>query len=693
MKVSAHLTGPPGESSVQFRLRSSYQPRGDQPAAIDQLVRGIDAGEKHQVLLGVTGSGKTFTMAKVIEAVNRPALVLAHNKTLAAQLYHEFKSFFPDNAVEYFVSYYDFYQPEAYVPSADVYIEKEATINDELDKLRMSATRSLFERRDVIIVASVSCIYGLGSPEAYYGMLVMLEKGQHTSREALLRRFVDIQYDRSEDLRRGTFRVRGDMIEIYPTYEDNGYRIEMWGEQIDALRQIDPLTGEVRAGQEDLTRVPIYPKTHYVMPTEQRERAIVTIYEELEWWKKELERAGKFVEAQRLTQRTLFDIEMMRTIGYCHGVENYSRHLSGRLPGEAPPTLLDYVPQDYLLFVDESHQTIPQVRGMHAGDRSRKETLVNYGFRMPSALDNRPLTFEEFEHRVNQVLYVSATPGPYELTKSGGGFIEQVIRPTGLVDPEVEIRPVKGQVDDLLEEIRVRAERNERVLVTTLTKRMAEDLSEYFTEIGVRCRYLHSEVETLDRIKILRDLRRGEFDVLIGINLLREGLDLPEVSLVAILDADKEGYLRSATSLIQTMGRCARHISGRAILYADTRTGSMNQAISETNRRREKQLAYNQENNITPESIVKSVDMELARIVEADYVTIPIDEAALDTATASVKSEQQLAELLKQLEGQMREAAKKFEFEKAAQLRDRIRSLKQRDLAGLYSTEKASAAS
>jgi excinuclease ABC subunit B len=678
---------------VRFKLRSNYQPRGDQPAAIDQLVRGVEAGEKHQVLLGVTGSGKTFTMAKVIDAVNRPALVLAHNKTLAAQLYHEFKSFFPENAVEYFVSYYDFYQPEAYVPSADVYIEKEATINDELDKLRMSATRSLFERRDVIIVASVSCIYGLGSPEAYYGMLVMLEKGQHTSREALLRRFVDIQYDRSEDLRRGTFRVRGDMIEIYPTYEDNGYRIEMWGEQIDALRQIDPLTGEVRAGQEDLTRVPIYPKTHYVMPAEQRERAIVSIYEELEWWKKELERAGKFVEAQRLTQRTLFDIEMMRTIGYCHGVENYSRHLSGRLPGEAPPTLLDYVPQDYLLFVDESHQTIPQVRGMHAGDRSRKETLVNYGFRMPSALDNRPLTFEEFEHRVNQALYVSATPGPYELTKSGGVFVEQVIRPTGLVDPEVEIRPVKGQVDDLLEEIRIRAERHERVLVTTLTKRMAEDLSEYFTEIGVRCRYLHSEVETLDRIKILRDLRRGEFDVLIGINLLREGLDLPEVSLVAILDADKEGYLRSATSLIQTMGRCARHISGRAILYADTRTGSMNQAISETNRRRDKQLAYNKENNITPESIVKSVDMELARIVEADYVTIPVDDVALDTATANVKNEQQLAELLKQLEGQMREAAKKFEFEKAAQLRDRIRGLKQRDLSGLFSTEKASAAS
>jgi excinuclease ABC subunit B len=671
---------------MRFKLRSTYQPRGDQPTAIDQLVRGIEAGDKHQVLLGVTGSGKTFTMAKVIEALDRPALVLAHNKTLAAQLYHEFKSFFPENAVEYFVSYYDYYQPEAYVPSADLYIDKESTINDELDKLRMSATRSLFERRDVIIVSSVSCIYGLGSPEAYYGMLVLLEKGQETSREAMLHRFVDIQYERSEDLRRGTFRVRGDIIEIYPPYEDNAYRFEMWGNQIDAIRQIDPLTGEVRTGQEDLTRVSIYPKTHYVMPAEQRERAIQTIYAELDWWKKELERQGKFVEAQRVTQRTMFDIEMMRTVGYCHGVENYSRHLSGRLPGEAPPTLLDYFPQDYLLFVDESHQTIPQTHGMHGGDRSRKQTLVDYGFRMPSALDNRPLTFEEFEHRVNQVLYVSATPGPYELTKSGGAFVEQVIRPTGLIDPEVEIRPVKGQVDDLLEEIRVRAARNERVLVTTLTKRMAEDLSEYFAEIGVRSRYLHSEVETLDRIKILRDLRRGEFDVLIGINLLREGLDLPEVSLVAILDADKEGYLRSATSLIQTIGRCARHISGRAILYADRRTGSMEQAISETYRRRDKQLAYNKENNITPESIVKSVDMELARIVEADYVTVPVDDVALDAAAANVKSEAQLAQLLSQLESQMREAAKKFEFEKAAQLRDRIRTLKQRDLAGLFSS-------
>src|ERR1700694_2916100 len=670
---------------MKFKLHSNYQPRGDQPAAIEQLYPGLEAGEKQQVLLGVTGSGKTFTMAKLIAQANRPALVLAHNKTLAAQLYHEFKGFFPENAVEYFVSYYDFYQPEAYVPSADIYIDKEATINDELDKLRMSATGSLFERRDVVIVASVSCIYGLGSPEAYYGMLVMLEKGQQTSREALLRRFVDIQYERSEDLRRGTFRVRGDIIEIYPTYEDQGYRIEMWGDQIDALRQIDPVTGEVRAGQGDLSRVPIYPKTHYVMPQEQRDRAIVSIQEELWWWKKEMEKQGKFVEAQRVVQRTMFDIEMMRTIGYCHGIENYSRHLSGRLPGEAPPTLLDYVPQDFLLFVDESHQTIPQVRGMYHGDRSRKQTLVDYGFRMPSPLDNRPRASEEFEHRTNQVDNVSATPGPYELTRSAGVFVEQVIRPTGLIDPEVEVRPVKGQVDDLLEEIRQRAEINERVLVTTLTKRMSEDLAEYFAEVGVRCRYLHSEIETLERVRILRDLRRGEFDVLIGINLLREGLDLPEVSLVAILDADKEGYLRSATSLIQTMGRCARHIEGRAILYADRRTGSMNQAIDETNRRRTKQIEYNKENNITPMSIIKSVDMDLARIVEADYVTIPVDDVALDAATSNVKNEEQLAQLLQQLETQMREAAKKFEFEKAAQLRDRIRSLKRRDHAGLFS--------
>jgi excinuclease ABC subunit B len=667
---------------TNFKLSSDYQPRGDQPQAIAQLTEGIAAGDKHQVLLGVTGSGKTFAMAKVIEKMDRPSLILVHNKTLAAQLYHEFKSFFPQTAVEYFVSYYDYYQPEAYMPSSDVFIEKEATTNEELDKLRMSATRSLFERRDVIIVASVSCIYGLGSPEAYYGMMLMLEKGQSISREAMLRKLVEIQYERSEDLRRGTFRVRGDMIEIYPPYDDTGVRIEMWGSQIEAIRRIDTLTGEILTSPAEITRMPIYPKTHYVLPAAQREHAIQTILEELEWWKGELAQKGRIIEAQRIEQRTRFDIEMMRTIGYCHGIENYSRHLSGRLPGEAPPTLLDYVPSDFLLFVDESHQTIPQVRGMFHGDRSRKQTLVDYGFRLPSALDNRPLTFEEFEHRVNQAIYVSATPGPYELTKSGGVVVEQVIRPTGLVDPEVEVRPVKGQVDDLLEEIRVRAKRNERVLVTTLTKRMAEDLAEYFSEVGVRCRYLHSEIETLERVRILRDLRRGEFDVLIGINLLREGLDLPEVSLVAILDADKEGYLRSATALIQSMGRCARHIEGRAILYADTMTDSMKLAIGETNRRREKQQAYNIEHNITPHSINKSVDMQLAAIVEADYLTVPVDESAID----EIANEDDLRRAIEQLETQMREAAKKFEFERAASLRDRIRSLKQRDLGELFAS-------
>jgi excinuclease ABC subunit B len=666
---------------MNFKLMSDYEPRGDQPQAIEQLTRGIEAGEKHQVLLGVTGSGKTFTAAKVIERANRPVLVLAHNKTLAAQLYSEFKNFFPQNAVEYFVSYYDFYQPEAYIPASDTYIEKESTINDELDKLRMSATRSLFERRDVIVIASVSCIYGIGSPEAYFGMTLAVEKGQGTAREALLRKLVDMQYQRSEDLRRGTFRVRGDRLEIYPPYEDNGYAIELWGAQVESIRQIDPLTGAVRSGQNDLPKLTIYPKSHYVMPAAHRERAIKTILEELDWWKPELEKQGKYAEAQRVWQRTMFDIEMMRTIGYCHGIENYSRHMSGRLPGEAPPTLLDYFPQDYLLFIDESHQTIPQLHAMYHGDRSRKQTLVNYGFRMPSALDNRPLNFEEFEHRTGQVLYVSATPGPYELTHSAGVVVEQVIRPTGLVDPQIEVRPVKGQVDDLLEEIRKRAERNERVLVTTLTKRMSEDLAEYFTETGVRCRYMHSEIDTLERVRILRDLRRGEFDVLIGINLLREGLDLPEVSLVAILDADKEGYLRSATALIQTMGRCARHVEGRAILYADRMTGSMAQAIEETSRRRAKQVAYNEANGITPMSIIKSVDMKLAAIVEADYVTIPAE----DFDDVDITSEAKLGEVLAQLDVQMRDAAKKFEFERAAALRDRIRTLKQRDLSGFFS--------
>ena len=673
---------------MNFKLARDYEPRGDQPLAIAQLVRGVTDGERHQVLLGVTGSGKTFTMAKVIEKINRPTIVLAHNKTLAAQLFHEFRSFFPQNAVEYFVSYYDYYQPEAYVPSSDTYIEKEATINDELDKLRMSATRSLFERRDVIIVASVSCIYGLGSPEAYYGMLLVLEQGQSIAREAILRKLVEIQYVRSEELRRGTFRVRGDMVEIYPPYDDLAVRVELWGDRIEAIRKIDPLTGEIRSADGEISRLPIYPKTHYALPVDRRERAIQSIYEELDWWKAEVERKGKIVEAQRVVQRTLFDIEMMRTIGYCHGIENYSRHLSGRLPGEAPPTLLDYFPSDFLLFIDESHQTVPQLHAMYHGDRSRKQTLVDYGFRMPSALDNRPLTFEEFEHRTSQVVYVSATPGPYELTKAGGVVVEQVIRPTGLIDPPVEVRSVKGQVDDLLEEIRVRAQRNERVLVTTLTKRMAEDLAEYFTEVGVRCRYLHSEVETLERVRILRSLRRGEFDVLIGINLLREGLDLPEVSLVAILDADKEGYLRSATSLIQTMGRCARHLEGKAILYADTMTDSMRQAIGETNRRRAKQEAYNIEHNITPQSIVKSVDMQLAAIVEADYVTVPIE----DVAEGDITTEEQLTRTIAQLEAQMREAAKKFEFERAAALRDRIRDLKQRDLGLVTAPASAAAA-
>ena len=655
-----------------FRLGIDYTPRGDQQAAIDALVRGLKEGEQHQVLLGVTGSGKTFTMAKVIEKLGVPALVMAHNKTLAAQLYQEFKTFFPHNSVEYFVSYYDYYQPEAYIPSGDVYIEKEATINDELDKLRLSATRSLFERRDCIIVASVSCIYGLGSPEAYYGMLLMLEKGQKIAREEITSRLVDILYERHEgDFKRGTFRVRGDVIELFPTYDDLAYRISLWGDEIESLEQVDPLTGQVK---QTYLRLPVYPKTHYVMSEETRHDALRSIENELQWWKAELEKQGKRIEAQRIFQRTMFDLEMIKQIGYCHGIENYSRHFSGRLPGQAPPTLLDYLPSDALIFLDESHQTVPQLQGMYHGDRSRKETLVKFGFRLPSALDNRPLTFEEFENRVHQAIFVSATPGPYELTKTSGAVIEQILRPTGLVDPEVEVRPIRGQVDDLLQQIRQRVELDERVLVTTLTKRMAEDLSEHYTEAGVKCAYLHSEVSTLDRVKILRDLRRGTYDALIGVNLLREGLDLPEVSLVAILDADKEGFLRSMGSLIQTMGRAARHLNGRAILYADVMTVSMRRAIEETQRRRTVQTAYNEAHHIIPQSIRKPIDLNLIAIAEGDYVTVPLDEPAVDAEVPPERMEAHLAEL----EQKMREAAKHFDFKQAAAYRDRLQEIKNR---------------
>ncbi|MGH9488752.1 MAG: excinuclease ABC subunit UvrB [Terriglobales bacterium] len=659
---------------MEFELESHYTPQGDQPQAIERLTEGLRAGEAAQVLLGVTGSGKTYTMAKVMAELKRPALVLAHNKTLAAQLYQEFRNFFPRNAVEYFVSYYDYYQPEAYVPAADLYIEKEATINDELDKLRLSATRSLFERRDCIIVASVSCIYGLGSPEAYYGMLLLLEPGQKIRREQILQKLVEILYQRNDhDFQRGTFRVRGDVIEVFPTYDDYAYRIELLGNEVERLSQIDPLVGEVR---QTYARLPIYPKSHYVMKPETKEEAVRSILAELAEWGPELVRQGKSMEAQRLEQRTRFDIEMMREIGYCHGIENYSRHFTGRAPGQPPPTLLDYLPSDTLIFLDESHQTVPQLRGMYNGDRARKETLIQYGFRLPSALDNRPLKFEEFNDRIGQAIYVSATPGPYELQQSGGVSVEQVIRPTGLLDPAIEVRASQGQVDDLLGEIQARAARNERVLVTTLTKRMAEDLAEYYGEVGVKCRYLHSEVETLERVKILRDLRRGAFDVLIGINLLREGLDLPEVSLVAILDADKEGFLRSTGSLIQTMGRAARHLHGQALLYADRMTGSMRDAITETTRRRALQERFNQEHGIVPQSVLRPLDKGLLGVTEGDYAAVALDEGLDEFA-----SEQALSEHLKQLEEEMRAAARKFEFERAARLRDRLRELRGRQMA------------
>ena len=659
---------------MRFKLHSEYRPKGDQPAAIDSLVKGLNDGAKDQVLLGITGSGKTFTIASVIERTQRSSLVLAHNKTLAAQLFQEFRSLFPENSVEYFVSYYDYYQPEAYVPAADVYIEKEAIVNEEIDRLRMSATRALFERRDVIVVASVSCIYGLGDPDAYYGLLFFVEPGGRMSRDVLLQRLVELQYERSDiNFQRGTFRVRGDVVEIYPSYQDQAYRIELWGDEIDSISTIDPLLGEVI--EKHTSRVPIYPKTHYVMSRPTIKRAIRTIKEELEWWEPKLIDEGKLVEAQRLHQRTMFDLEMIKEMGFCRGIENYSRHLTGKNPGEPPPTLLDYLPRETLIIIDESHQSVPQVRGMFEGDQSRKRTLVEYGFRLPSALDNRPLNFAEFEARIGQTIYVSATPGPYELTKASGEVVEQIIRPTGLMDPEVEVQPVKGQIDHLLEECRQRAERKERVLVTTLTKRMAEDLTEYFTEVGVRVRYLHSDIETLERIRILRDLRRGEFDVLVGINLLREGLDLPEVSLVAILDADKEGFLRSEQSLIQTIGRAARNSSGKAILYADRITESMKRAIGETERRRGIQEIYNRENGITPQTIVKPIEATLITASEADYFKVPSEvEEIEDYSPAKIEA------TITRLEVEMRAAAKRFEFEKAAELRDRIKVLREREL-------------
>jgi excinuclease ABC subunit B len=658
----------------RFNLVSDFALAGDQARAIGELVEGLERGDTHQVLLGVTGSGKTFTMAQAVARVNRPTLVMVHNKTLAAQLFQEFRRFFPENAVEYFVSYYDYYQPEAYVPATDSYIEKEATINDEIDRMRLSATRSLFERRDVIIVASVSCIYGLGSPEAYYGMLLPLERGQRIAREEVLRKLVDIQYERNDhEFGRGTFRVRGDIVEIYPSYEEQGLRIGLFGDEVDELVSFDPLTGKTIRRHD---KIAVYPKSHFVAPRDRTTRAVNTIKEELVWYRSKLESEGKLLEAQRLHQRTMFDLEMMKEIGYCHGIENYARHLTGRAPGEPPPTLLDYLPKDALIIVDESHQTVPQVRGMYHGDRSRKEVLVAYGFRLPSALDNRPLNFEEWEQRVGQVVFVSATPGPYELSKAQGVVVEQIIRPTGLIDPPIEVRPVKGQVDDLLQEIRARVDLHERVLVTTLTKRMAEDLTQYYQELGVRVRYLHSDIETLERVQILRDLRRGEFDVLVGINLLREGLDLPEVSLVAILDADKEGFLRSAGSLIQTSGRAARNVNGRVIMYADAMTDSMRAAISETSRRRALQEAYNEEHGITPQSIVKQIDDVMSSVYERDYLTPAVVRDERD----QFRTQAELDAYVTSLQNEMKAAAANLDFEKAASIRDEIKRLRNPEL-------------
>jgi excinuclease ABC subunit B len=658
----------------RFKLVSDFELAGDQPRAIGELVEALERGDRHQVLLGVTGSGKTFTMAQAIARVNRPALVMVHNKTLAAQLYQEFRRFFPENAVEYFVSYYDYYQPEAYVPATDSYIEKEATINDEIDRMRLSATRSLFERRDVIIVASVSCIYGLGSPEAYYGMLLPLEVGQRIARDEILRRLVEIQYERNDvEFTRGTFRVRGDIVEVYPSYEEQALRIELFGDEVDQLQSFDPLTGQGRRRHD---RIAVYPKSHFVAPRERTRRAVESIKAELVERRGDLEHQGKLLEAQRLHQRTMFDLEMIREIGYCHGIENYARHLTGRAPGQPPPTLLDYLPPDAIFIVDESHQTVPQIRGMYHGDRSRKQVLVEYGFRLPSALDNRPLNFTEWEARVGQVVFVSATPGPYELAQAGGVVVEQVIRPTGLMDPPIEVRSVRGQVDDLLQEIRATVERRERVLVTTLTKRMAEDLTQYYQELGVRVRYLHSDIETLERVEILRDLRRGAFDVLIGINLLREGLDLPEVSLVAVLDADKEGFLRSASSLIQTSGRAARNLNGRVIMYADVVTDSMRMAMGETERRRALQGAYNEAHGITPASIIKSIDDVRLSVYERDYSAVPV----VREAESPYRTTDEIEARIRELQEAMRTAAADLDFERAATLRDEIKRLRATEL-------------
>lgn len=656
----------------RFRLSTSFTPKGDQPKAIKELTKGIEKGLKHQVLLGVTGSGKTFTIANVIANVNKPVLVIAHNKTLAAQLYGEFKELFPENAVEFFVSYYDYYQPEAYIPTTDIYIEKDALINDDIDRLRHSATRAVLERRDTIVVASVSCIYGIGSPQDYMDMHLMIEEGMHTERDEILRRLVEMQYSRSDiDFRRGSFRVRGDIVEVYPSFsQDKGLRIEFFGSDIDAINEFDPLTGgKIRR----LEKIALFPNSHWITPRERLEPALNRIEDEMKERIEFFLKQGSALEAQRIEQKTRFDLEMLREFGYCHGIENYSRHLSGRAAGEPPYTLIAYFPEDFLIVIDESHATVPQIGGMYEGDRSRKQTLVDYGFRLPSALDNRPLTFKEFEHRVKQTIYVSATPRPYELKKSGGRVVEQIIRPTGLIDPKLIVRPVSSQVEDLPDEIKTRAERGERVLVTTLTKKMAEDLTDYYANLGIRVRYLHSDIDTLERVEIIRDLRLGKFDVLIGVNLLREGLDLPEVSLVAIFDADKEGFLRSERSLIQTAGRAARNINGEVILYADNITGSIQRTLDETDRRRRIQEQYNKDMNITPESVKSNIKDILSSIYESDYWTVPV--AAEEKAEYGYDEE-----TLKRLESEMKEAAKKLEFERAAKIRDRIKEIKNKML-------------